>query len=165
MRLHTPPESILAPLLSHSMRATQKSPSSVRDILAKAGARVTPAREGVLDILLAAPQAMSHLEVEQAARERGLEADRVTLYRVLDWLVTQGIAHKIEGRDRVWRFNAVAAADHGHVHFHCTHCGRVFCLELPQPSFAAKLPPGFRYEKAELTLQGVCPQCAGDSPA
>lgn len=147
------------------MRAAQKSPSPVRELLAKAGARVTPAREGVLDILIATPQAMSHLEVELAARERGLEADRVTLYRVLDWLVNQGIAHKIEGRDRVWRFNAVAAADHGHVHFHCTHCGRVFCLEQAQPRVVPKLPPGFRFEKAELTLQGVCPQCAGDGPA
>ena len=139
--------------------ATPSVTSPVRDLLAKAGARITPAREAVLDILLAAPRALSHLEVEQAARERGLNADRVTLYRVLDWLVTQRIAHKIEGRDRVWRFNAVVEDDHAHAHFHCTRCGRVFCLELPEPRMAPALPPGFRFEKAELTLQGVCPEC------
>lgn len=141
------------------MSAATATAPPVRALLAKAGARITPAREAVLDILLAAPRALSHQEVELAARERGLSADRVTLYRVLDWLVNQRIAHKIEGRDRIWRFNAVATDDHAHAHFHCTRCGRVFCLELPQPSIAPALPPGFRFERAELTLEGSCPEC------
>lgn len=138
---------------------------SVRSLLVQAGARVTPAREAVLAILLATPRALSHVEVEQAARERGLTADRVTLYRVLDWLVTQGIAHKIEGRDRVWRFNAVAAAEPGHAHFHCSRCGRVFCLEGALPGRVPVLPPGFRFERLEYTIQGVCPQCDADAGA
>lgn len=148
------------PFSADAMPPSRKPSSPVRDRLAQAGVRMTPAREAVLDILLSAPQAMSHLEVEQAARERGLEADRVTLYRVLDWLVNQGIAHKIEGRDRVWRFNAVAAGDHGHAHFHCTRCGRVFCLEQPRPRLTPRLPPGFRFEKVEVTFEGVCAECA-----
>jgi Fur family ferric uptake transcriptional regulator len=125
------------------------------------GARLTPAREQVLGILLAASRTMSHQEIEGTAREQGLNFDRVTLYRVLDWLVTQGLAHKIEGRDRIWRFNAVTVTEteHGHAHFHCTRCGKVFCLEQMQPSFAVTLPAGFLFEKAELTVQGVCPEC------
>jgi Fur family transcriptional regulator, ferric uptake regulator len=112
--------------------------SPARSRLLDMHARATPARERVLDILLAGPRALSHQEIEAAARERGLDFDRVTLYRVLDWLVTQRLAHKIEGRDRVWRFNAVTVteAEHGHAHFHCTRCGKVFCLEQMQPSFA-----------------------------
>ena len=135
--------------------------SPARSRLLDMRARATPARERVLDILLAGPRALSHQEIEAAARESGLDFDRVTLYRVLDWLVTQGLAHKIEGRDRVWRFNAVTVteAEHGHAHFHCSRCGKVFCLEQMQPSFALTLPAGFRYEKAELTIQGICPSC------
>jgi Fur family ferric uptake transcriptional regulator len=136
--------------------------SQARKRLLDAAVRATPAREHVLDILLAAPRALSHQEIEAAARAQGLDFDRVTLYRVLDWLVTQGLAHKIEGRDRVWRFNAVTVTEteHGHAHFHCTRCGKVFCLEQMQPSFALSLPAGFRFEKAELTVQGLCPSCA-----
>jgi Fur family ferric uptake transcriptional regulator len=125
------------------------------------GGRLTPARRMVLDILLAAPNAMTHLEVETAARERGLRADRVTLYRALDWLLGRGLAHRIEGSDRVWRFNAVAGEDHGHAHFHCVRCGRVFCLDLPQPEVAPELPPGFHCDSAELTLRGTCDACGG----
>lgn len=144
------------------MQANPSNPSPAHKRLLDVGARATPARERVLDILLAGPRALSHQEIEAAARESGLDFDRVTLYRVLDWLVTQGLAHKIEGRDRVWRFNAVTVteAEHGHAHFHCSRCGKVFCLEQMQPSFALTLPAGFRYEKAELTIQGLCPNCA-----
>ena len=141
------------------------SPSSpARNRLLGVGARSTPTREHVLAILLAASSAMSHQEIEVAARAQGLDFARVTLYRVLDWLVTQRLAHKIEGRDRVWRFNAVTVteAEHGHAHFHCTRCGKVFCLEQMQPSFALTLPAGFRYEKAELTIQGLCPSCTDE---
>ena len=143
------------------MQVQPPNPSLARTRLLDAGVRGTPAREQVLAILLAATRALSHQEVEAAAHEHGLEFDRVTLYRVLDWLVTQGLAHKIEGRDRVWRFNAVTVTEteHGHAHFHCTRCGKVFCLEQMQPSFAVSLPTGFRFEKAELTVQGLCPGC------
>jgi Fur family ferric uptake transcriptional regulator len=124
--------------------------------------RATPARVQVLEALLAAPHALSHAEVEARLDPRACP-DRVTLYRVLDWLVSQGLAHKIAGEDRVWRFNAVGRADHGHAHFHCMRCGQVFCLSELQPAFAFNLPPGYRYQKAELSIQGLCPQCSASS--
>lgn len=126
--------------------------------LRNVGERGTPARVAVLDILFATQVALTHQEVELAARQRGVRVDRVTLYRVLDWLVARGLAHKIEGRDRIWRFNAVVRKEH--VHFHCTACGRVYCLDLPLPPARPQLPDGFRFEKAEWTLQGLCPDCA-----
>lgn len=135
------------------------SPSAARERLRAIGGRDTPARVAVLDILLAAPAALTHQEVEQAARHRGLNADRVTLYRVLDWLVARGLAHKIEGHDRVWRFNAVDREGHAHAHFHCSGCGQVYCLDGLTPSFALALPPGYRFEHAELTIRGRCPLC------
>lgn len=122
--------------------------------------RATPARVGVLEALLAAPRALTHAEVE-ASLEAGDCPDRVTLYRVLDWLVSKGLAHKISGADRAWRFNAVDRGNHGHAHFHCTACGQVFCLNELQPAFAFNLPPGYQYQMAELRIQGLCPRCSG----
>lgn len=122
--------------------------------------RATPARVQVLEVLLATPHALSHAEVE-ASLGAGAGPDRVTLYRVLDWLVSNGLAHKIAGEDRAWRFNAVAPGNHGHAHFHCRRCGQVYCLSELQPAFAFNLPAGFRYERAELSIQGLCPRCSG----
>lgn len=128
-------------------------------LLRACGGRVTPARRRVLAALLQAPQALTHHELECALAEQ--EAlDRVTLYRVLEWLVRQGLAHKIAGEDRIWRFNAVATPAHRHAHFHCLRCHRVFCLEtLPTPA-ELHLPEGFSAEGVELTVAGRCPHCA-----
>lgn len=123
--------------------------------------RATPARVRVLETLLAAPHALSHAEVEAHLSQSG-PLDRVTLYRVLDWLVERGIAHRIAGEDRCWRYNAVGQSEHGHAHFHCNACGQVFCLSELQPAFALHLPPGYRYQQAELRIQGLCPACNPD---
>ncbi|MEB4591648.1 Fur family transcriptional regulator [Candidatus Thiothrix sp. Deng01] len=131
-----------------------------RELLYKAQGRVTPARLGVLGILLAAKSALSHQEIEQTAQQQGLSFDRVTLYRALDWLVEQGIAHKVGGVDRTWRYNALAGATHQHAHFHCKQCGQIFCLESLQPALLFSLPPGYRVEEVEVNLQGHCPACA-----
>ncbi|TCJ15499.1 transcriptional repressor [Parasulfuritortus cantonensis] len=133
--------------------------ASQAELLIRPHGRATPARRRVLEVLLGAAHAMSHAEIE-AELETDVCPDRVTLYRVLDWLVSKRLAHKIAGDDRAWRFNAVAADGHGHAHFHCTRCGQVYCLSELQPAFAFSLPPGYRFDSAELTIQGLCPRCS-----
>lgn len=121
--------------------------------------RPTPARVRVLDMLLKSSSALSHAELEERLSQDGA-LDRVTLYRVLDWLVEQGLAHKIEGYDRVWRYNATGREEYGHAHFHCTRCSKVYCLNELRPSYALTLPSGYRLQRAELTLHGLCPSCS-----
>lgn len=96
--------------------------------------RVTDARIRVLAALLGAPYAYSHQDVQDLLADM----DRVTLYRALDCLTDAGLAHKIAGDDRVYRYNAaVEHHDHGdaahtqhqHGHFKCTRCSRVFCID------------------------------------
>lgn len=134
---------------------------AARHLLLQARGRVTPARLGVLSILLDADVALSHQEIEHTALQQGCAFDRVTLYRALDWLVEQRVAHKIAGADRTWRYNAQAGTPHQHAHFHCKHCEQVFCLENLQPALLFSLPPGYQVEQVELNLQGCCPLCAG----
>ncbi len=137
-----------------------KTEQDARELLHKTQGRVTPARLGVLGILLEAKAALSHQEIEQLAVQQGFNIDRVTLYRALDWLVEQGVAHKVNGPDRTWRYNALAGIPHQHAHFHCKYCEQVFCLENLQPALLFNLPAGYQVEKAELNLQGCCPECA-----
>jgi Fur family ferric uptake transcriptional regulator len=133
---------------------------AARDLLEKANGRITPARLAVLSILLDAQTALSHLEIEQIAEQQGLSFDRVTLYRALDWLVEQQMAHKINGVDRTWRYNAQREHQHQHAHFQCKYCSQIYCLEHLQPAFLFNLPSGYQLEEVELTLQGRCPHCA-----
>lgn len=123
------------------------------------GARMTRPRIIVLAVLLAAERALTHTEVE-ARLPRARDVDRVTIYRVLEWLTEQGLAHKIAGDDRVWRFNAAGHAHKGpHAHFQCSDCGEVICLEEASAKPSVKLPAGYKQQQVELTIKGLCADC------
>jgi Fur family ferric uptake transcriptional regulator len=131
------------------------------------GSRVTEPRVRVLAVLMQGADPLSHQAVCDALpADSGI--DRVTVYRVLDWLVAGGIVHKTAGADRVFRFSlaehdaAREAVHRSHSHFHCTQCGRDFCLEAAEPPAMPKaaLPAGFAADHAELTIKGACADCA-----
>ena len=133
--------------------------------LRERGARVTPARLRVLALLRGASRALSHREVEEALAGE-VPVDRVTLYRVLDWLVEQGLAHKLADDMRVFRFSAASSADrpHGaHAHFVCDDCGKVFCLDDVRPE-APRLPEGFATTQVEYSVHGHCAACNPGEP-
>lgn len=139
--------------------ATQTASTRIRAL----GARATPARIAVLRLLEGAERALSHHDVEEALRDTGI--DRVTLYRVLDWMVASGLAHRVTDVDRVFRFSlaSAGAAAHGeHAHFRCDACGKVFCLE-DIPATPPALPPGFAPHAVELCITGQCARCEHDN--
>lgn len=149
------------------MQARLSSRATSAETIRAAGARATPARIRVFDFLRAAERALSHHDIESGLGDGGL--DRVTLYRVLDWLVEAGLAHKTIDARRVSRFSTAGAlAQHAaHAHFRCDTCGRVFCLDAVRPA-RPRLPRGFRGGQVELSVRGECAQCAqpkaGEAP-
>lgn len=132
------------------------------DLLRTAGVKVTSGRVLVLDALLAATQPMSHADIEALLPD----ADRVTLYRVLDSLVACGLAFKAVDPRGVYRFSASGTQrEHqDHVHFRCIACGGVFCLKAAPPP-PPKLPRGFRLAEVELDVRGTCARCATGRPS
>ena len=135
------------------------------ELLAGRGLRSTRARLEVLDVLFGAREALTHHGIEQRLK-RGQDIDRVTLYRVLDWLVEQRLAHKLAGEDRIWRFSVVehgtaagARARHAHAHFECSRCGRVICLADATVPVVA-VPNGYRRDEVEVTVKGSCDRCS-----
>jgi Fur family ferric uptake transcriptional regulator len=138
--------------------------NTAEDLIRSTGERVTAARVHILSLLLAAPRALTHREIEDAL-DTALRMDRVTVYRVLEWLTQRHLAHKIAADDRVWRFNAVPAAHGGeHAHFHCTACGEVICLDALTPEIAPRLPAGYAAEALEVTIKGLCSACGAVRP-
>jgi len=136
--------------------------------LRAASVRITSARVKVLAALLDAERAFSHHDMQEAFADM----DRVTLYRALDCLTDAGLAHKIAGDDRVFRYSAGAGTEHTgephhqHGHFKCTRCSKVFCLdsigeaETLQHALQQTLGKGFRSHDIEFTIKGWCADCA-----
>lgn len=140
------------------MSNAHKSVPSAVSLIQATGQRATPARIAVLDMLLSAEHALTHQEIEKALEQQNHKVDRVTLYRVLEWALSHGLAHKVTGDDRVWRFNAALSSDHAH--FNCTHCGQIYCLENLTPAVALTLPKGYELQHADVAVQGICPRCS-----
>lgn len=136
--------------------------SQLRD----ASIRITEARVNVLAALRAAKRALSHQELQDAFADM----DRVTLYRALDCLTDAGLAHKIPGDDRVFRYSVGIADDghtvqHQHGHFKCTRCAKVFCLDSMsdatlESALQQTLGKGFQSHDIEFTIKGWCADCA-----
>lgn len=137
----------------------RRNSETAESMIRRVGARITRPRLAVLTVLLDAAQAMTHVELAVQVR-RGLRVDRVTVYRVLDWLIENRLAHRIAGDDRVWRYNAATGVHtEEHVHFQCSRCGRVTCLDDAVPVTGIALPPGFRSQHVEVTVKGLCADC------
>ncbi|WP_295752004.1 Fur family transcriptional regulator [Undibacterium sp.] len=146
-----------------------------QNLLRQAQVRVTDARLQVLNVLLETHSALSHLEIQDALPQ----LDRVTLYRALDCLTEVGLAHKITGDDRVFRYStgnepqsehATRSVQHQHAHFKCSLCAKMFCLDGEQSSSSLKeqlsdtlqttLAKGFKNHDIELTIKGWCADCS-----
>lgn len=139
-------------------RPAEQVPAARQRIRA-AGERLTGPRTAVLALLLASDTALTHHEIETALRT-GTRVDRVTVYRVLDWLVCLGLAHRIPGEDRAWRFRATHRPSRGpHAHFTCSRCGKTLCLDDVGVPSRVRLPKGFLPQKVDVTVQGLCASC------
>ncbi|WP_426491023.1 Fur family transcriptional regulator [Hymenobacter sp. 102] len=137
------------------------APDSIAQILTRHKLRHTPVRRAVLQVLSGSPFALSGHEVEQQLRE---DVDRITLYRTLKTFEESGLIHRVIDTSDTVRYAACAvgctAQAHfdDHVHFKCTSCQHIFCLnQVAIP--AVTLPPSFQAQTRDYLLAGVCQQC------
>ena len=130
-----------------------------KELVSHTGDRATTNRVRTLSVLLAAKQALTHREIsDQLGAKKQL--DRVTLYRILEWMHRKSLVHKIAGDDRVWRFRVnTEIRTHQHAHFKCTRCAKVICLKDSKFNPAPLLPLGYFLQEMELTLKGLCSEC------
>lgn len=130
-------------------------------ITASNGARLTPVRRRVLEILVEAHRAMGAYDVLQRLAAEGYGNQPPVAYRALEFLVDQGLAHRVQ------RLNAFVACMHsGEAHapvfLICHSCDTV--AEAPMAPVRAALDTaaretGFRIERASIEALGLCPQC------
>ena len=133
--------------------------TAAEGMIRQCGGRVTAGRVRILTILLAEQQAITHREIEQRLLGK-LPLDRVTLYRVLEWLANKQLIHKVVSDDRVWRFHANHELhSHQHAHFKCTSCASVICLDELLNERDWSLPIGYQFQEIELTVKGLCAKC------
>lgn len=142
-----------------------------------AGLKPTKARIAVLNTIAEASNALSHTEIIESLSTTK-EFDRVTIYRVLDWLTENGLVHKISGDNRAWKFHISQPRytsttsrqipslldNHHHAHLHCQRCGKIICVHALEPHFAADVLKQYQVTAIDINIKGVCSDCANITP-
>ena len=130
------------------------------------GARLTELRALVLRLILEAATPLTAYQILDRLKERRGSAVPPTVYRALDFLLAQGLVHRIE---RLGAFMSCHAAsghaghDHQAVQFLiCRRCGTVAEIEdraVSTALAAAAERAGFRAQVATVELDGTCAAC------
>lgn len=140
----------------------------VRGALCAPSARLTPGRKAVLDILEAARRPVGAYEmIDILAASAGRRPAPTQVYRALDFLVEQGLVHRLASR------NAFLACGHGHgasepvAFLICDGCGHVD--EATSPALSADVAAvadkrGFAPRAQIIEIAGRCAACqTGDA--
>ena len=129
------------------------------------GLRLTPVRRRALEILLEEHRALGAYEVLDRLSADGFGNQPPVAYRALDFLVDNGLAHRIR------RLNAYAACSHpGERHspafFICESCNAVAEAPVEDVARAMKAAAGaigFRIDRMNVEAAGLCPACLSDA--
>jgi len=121
--------------------------------------RVTPQRKLVAQLAESWPGAFTVEELSSAVREQDRAASVATVYRAVAALAEQGWLERVGERHGSVLFARCAAGEHHHHHVVCDGCGRVEAAECPVASPASTVS-GFVITRHEVTLYGLCPECA-----
>ncbi|RAI41112.1 transcriptional repressor [Rhodoplanes roseus] len=126
--------------------------------------RLTPMRRQVLSVLAGSHKPLGAYEILEMVVPEGPRPAPITVYRALDFLIAQGLVHRIESR------NAFLACSHSHAtgarvaFLICERCGAVG--EAPAAGIADAIAAaaetmGFTPKISVIEVTGVCAHCAG----
>ena len=131
----------------------------------KNGAKLTDLRRQVLDLVLQYQGVVKAYQILSDLQQTRASAAPPTVYRALDFLVEQGILHRV---DALNGYVVCQHLDDAHHHIHanliatCRDCGRVDEMVADAGMQALRescLAHGFEMDHQQLLLNGRCVEC------
>jgi Fe2+ or Zn2+ uptake regulation protein len=146
---------------------TPTKPPSYESVMGREGLRLTPQRRHVYEVLMEKRDHPTATEVFIRAQQGMPTISLATVYNCLETMVGSGLVKAVHVDREPTRF---CANLHEHGHFHCTGCGHIADIEFSRKGASAppappapkgwKLPEGYFVTHQDLTLRGLCPDCA-----
>jgi Fur family zinc uptake transcriptional regulator len=127
---------------------------------ASGGERLTPPRRRVLELLLQAGEAVKAYDLIARYGTDGAAAKPPTVYRALDFLEKNGLAHRIAS---ISAYVACSAGDQAHAaaFLICDCCGATVEVTPPEGEALrrAAQSAGYALERTTIEGHGRCPAC------
>lgn len=135
---------------------------TAEQVCARGGARLTPLRKRVLELVWQSHKPLGAYDVlETLSREDGRRAAPPTVYRALDFLLDQGLVHRIASLNA---FIGCAHPERAHEgqFLICRNCR--IAVELDQPLIHQAISDcaagmGFAVEAETVEVTGLCARC------
>ena len=135
---------------------------------ARCGARLTPLRRRVLELIWASHRPIgAYALLETLGRERG-GASPPTVYRALAFLTANGLAHRIATANAFVGCARPRAQTHASQFLLCADCGQAVELSdrrIERAVAAEARRQGFAVLSQSLEVRGRCPACGGEERA
>lgn len=131
------------------------------------GARLTPVRRRVLELLWESHRAVGAYELLDRLKAENLGSQPPSVYRALDFLIEQGFVHKLSTQN-AYLGCAHPQEAHSPLFLICSDCGAVG--ELRDPSLTEALASAaaqvnFALKDAAIEIEGKCRACAAPASA
>ncbi|NYT64644.1 transcriptional repressor [Alcaligenaceae bacterium] len=146
---------------THTIATVANQLDTAQALCQERGTRLTPIRRQVLEILLTQHRSLKAYELLDLIRDAQPGAAPPTVYRALDFLVEQGLVHRLDAIN-AWSACMDAAGEPHDLLVVCTRCGSV--AELSDPELKHQLAEkvantGFVLSSHETELRGLCESC------
>jgi Fur family zinc uptake transcriptional regulator len=130
-------------------------------LCAQRGRRLTPIRRKVLELLLRHGRSVKAYDLLEAMRAVHPGAAPPTVYRALDFLMDEGLVHRLDAVNAWIACHDAGGAPHDLLVV-CTGCGAV--AEVSDPAMSRQLEErvartGFALNSHETEIRALCPAC------
>jgi Fur family transcriptional regulator, zinc uptake regulator len=132
----------------------------------RSGRRLTPLRRRVLEVLAESHSPVGAYDIVERLKRAREAAPAMSVYRALDFLVTEGLAHRIESQNAFLACNRGHESDEVVVFLLCERCSTV--AEVKSDAVGRELARaagavGFEPRTPVLEIKGLCESCRADA--
>jgi Fur family transcriptional regulator, zinc uptake regulator len=145
-------------------RCTADALAHAEALCAARGQRLTPLRRQVLETLAESHKALGAYEIMERMAGQGPRPAPITVYRALDFLLENGLVHRIESRNAFLACigDHHAAASGTTVFLICERCGAVgeaSSAAVAETLQTAARAVGFTPKARVIEVTGICAHC------
>lgn len=157
--------SLFPPSSHNHEHCVSRALSAAASFCERAGQRLTPLRQRVLELVWSSHQPIGAYAILDRLRKDGRSAAPPTVYRALEFLLEQGLVHRIESLNAF-----VGCPQPGISHLVqfliCRKCGTAAEVEdrrVVEAVGRSAAERGFALEGRVIELSGLCENCHGGS--